>query len=305
MSQDTLDVLLSELFDYAGMFPPAALSFESAARESTALRSSLKRPWLVGNDLVLDTKWAQELASKRPQEWGYSRTPSICLLATEAPASVLTTCDDLLMKREGNPSRYSIASLEARCTAASLQETIESFTEYCSKHRIILALEPDLSGAHWRSELDACLRHITQDSAKMDTLALKVRCNGDTAITREKAPIIIEEATASGVHLKLTGGLHHPIVEAERYGNTFGFLTIAAAVMFRRALGTRFTVDHCARLLSSDSVASLSFGETIRFEELEISNIDLVKAKNSALFAIGTCSLQEPDEDLMRFFNRP
>jgi hypothetical protein len=300
MSQNTLDILLSELFDYAGMFPPAALSFESAVRESTMLRSELKRPWLLGNDLVLDISSAQKLASKSPHDWGYSRTPSICLLATEAGPMVLSVCSDLLQKRATEPSRYAVASIEARCTADSINGIIETFSEYCSKHRIILALEPNLSGAEWRSELDVCLKRITHNSAKPGLLALKVRCGGDTAITRDKAPSIIEEATARGVNLKLTGGLHHPVIEADRYGNTFGFLTFTAAVMFRRALGAQFTIAQCARLLASDSMTSLTFGETVGFEEHTISSIDVVKAKNSALFTIGTCSLREPDDDLVR-----
>lgn len=300
MSQNTLDILLSELFDYAGMFPPAALSFESAVRESTMLRSELKRPWLLGNDLVLDISSAQKLASKSPHDWGYSRTPSICLLATEAGPMVLSVCSDLLQKRATEPSRYAVASIEARCTADSINGIIETFSEYCSKHRIILALEPNLSGAEWRSELDVCLKRITHNSAKPGLLALKVRCAGDTAITRDKAPSIIEEATARGVNLKLTGGLHHPVIEADRYGNTFGFLTFAAAVMLRRALGAEFTIGHCARLLALDSITSLAFGDTLSFEELTISRMDLVKAKNSAIFAVGTCSLREPDDDLAR-----
>ena len=300
MSQDTFDILLSELFDYAGMFPPAALSFESAVRESTLLRNELKRPWLVGHDLVLDASSAQKLASKAPREWGYSRTPSICLLATEAPTSVLSICNELLHKRASEPSRYAVASIETRCTADSITGIIETFSEYCSKHCIILALEPNLSGAQWRSELEECLKRISHTGAKQGTLALKVRCSGDTAITIDKAPIIIEEVTARGVHLKLTGGLHHPVVESEGYRNTFGFLTFAAAVMFRRALGARFSLEQCARLLSSGSITSLAFGDTMSFEELTITRIDLVKAKNSALFTIGTCSLREPDEDLVR-----
>ena len=60
-SRDTLELLLSRLFDYAGMFPPAGRSFHEALKESASLPTSLTRPGMLSSDLVLDIEHARKL----------------------------------------------------------------------------------------------------------------------------------------------------------------------------------------------------------------------------------------------------
>ncbi len=64
-----LDALTNGLFDYAGMFPPAALSFPDALAESATFQQALSRPSIVGADMPVQqstpTRAAPPPASNR------------------------------------------------------------------------------------------------------------------------------------------------------------------------------------------------------------------------------------------------
>jgi hypothetical protein len=287
------------------MFPPASLSFDEAVASSVRLRTLLKRPWLVGNDLVLDIPSAQLLAGSDPMLWGYTQSPRLCILATAAPQEVIATCETLLRRECNSAFHYVVATIETRLptNGMTLAEAIDPYFEYCQSNRIILAIEPNLSGPDWLSKLEECLTYISSLSGRRSTVALKIRCSGETSVRHEQLYHIIDAVSLSGAHLKATGGLHHPLIDPIRWGNTFGFLNLAAAVMFRRALGSLFEKGICNRLLQNGSPEALTFGAQMRFEEIAISAADLVNAKSRSLFSIGSCSLSEPDQDLAQAYN--
>lgn len=81
-----------------------------------------------------------------------------------------------------------------------------------------------------------------------------------------------------------------------------GFLNLAAAVMFRRALGHAAPLEILERLLTNSSAAALSLTTGLAFENLLLSAAKLQAAKKEAHFSIGSCSLHEPDADLLRLF---
>jgi hypothetical protein len=296
-----LFLLLNELFDYAGMFPPASLSFEAAVAESACLHQTLTRPWLVGSDLVLDTVNARALAQRSPAEWGFSRTPRISLLATEEPAHVLAVAS-LLLNQRYSSAPYTVSSLEIRVQAQEVATVIATYRDFAERHSCILAIEPDLSTHSWREELARCLQLIEQQRLLYSSIALKVRCSGPTGLNPHKLATAIAATCDQRLHLKTTAGLHHPIVESAVYGNTFGFLNLALAVMLRRTLGEGAPIDMLERIITNDSVQRLQLTAALGFESLAISREELIAAKDSARLSIGSCSLTEPDADLTRLW---
>jgi hypothetical protein len=299
--ESLLPLLLNQLFDYAGMFPPAALSFEAAVQESCVLPRTLRRPWLVGSDLVLDTANARALSTRAPSELGFSHTPRVCLLATEDPPTVLTVARSLSESRTAS-SRYSISSLEVRVGAADVNDIVAAYGDFSKSHSCILAIEPDLSTEHWQDELARCVQAIENLTPRYPRLALKVRCSGPTGLNAHKLAHVIATTCDNTLHFKATAGLHHPVVEQERYNNTFGFLNLVIAVMLRRALRDAIGVSALERLVTNESTDRLNVNGIVGFDSFSISREQLHAAKQAAHFSIGSCSLAEPDADLSRLF---
>lgn len=298
-----LDIMLERLFDYAGMFPPASRSFAEALRESADLSSTLERPWLVACDLVLDTQHARNLLDIKLSDcdfksYGFKSTLTICLLATEEHAEVINVAQRLSAPPPSGDINCRISSIEAKVTPASLTGTLAAFKDYTSTNQILLALEPDLSTDSWRSTLKETVREISMLGSNV---ALKCRCSGPAGIEAPTlAQAIIESADAK-ISLKVTGGLHHPIVDQARNPYPIGFLNLAAAVMFRRTLGAKAPLERLIELLQNSSMEAFSFASGLLFKDLQISKEQLLQARSQAHLSIGSCSLSEPDNDLIHY----
>jgi len=293
--RNTLRILLEHLFDYAGMFPPAARSFEEALGESSSFRETLQRPWMVASDLVLDTEHARKLSGVNLGIYDFSAPLRVCLLGTEDPESVIETARHLIRKEPA----VEITSVEIKVSPESIDETIEQYASFLHEGTSLLALEPNLSGDDWEKVLACSVERLHGGSCRP---ALKCRLTGPTGIAADRLAAAIVAASDSRLPLKITGGLHHPIVERDRYEFPMGFLNVASGVMLRRALGA--AVDRAAllRILTNGAPHAFTFGNVLCFEKLEISYEVLEKAKAVAPFAIGSCSLHEPDADLTRLY---
>ena len=294
-TENTFITLLTKVFDYAGMFPPASLSFEQALAESCSFGTTLKRPWMVASDIVLDAQNARKLLGVNLGIYSMSHPLRVCLLATEEPESVIATATRLLQKEP----HVTITSLEIKAAPHDIAETIAYYADFSKKNTIQLALEPDLSGEDWESMLNAA---VTNSKKTGFNVALKCRLTGTTGISAERFAAGIIAASDSEIPLKVTGGLHHPIVEPDRYPFPMGFLNATTGVMFRRALGNKLPHARLVEILTNQDARAYTFADSLQFKDLEISHSELRRAKENQPFAIGSCSLREPDEDLNRLF---
>ena len=294
-SSNTLRILLDQIFDYAGMFPPASRPFEAALKESSLFNSSLKRPWMVASDLVLDTEHAHKLAGVNRGIYNFPHPLRVCLLATEDPESVISTAAELTRKEP----KVTISSLEAKASPQAIPETLEHYASFIAATGTSLALEPNLSGEDWNDVLKLSISALRASSQRP---SLKSRLTGPTGISADRLASVIIATADAGLPLKVTGGLHHPIVEQARYGFPMGFLNVASAVMLRRALGERFSFTSIVELLTNEDAHAFEFGNTLQFKKFNISAAELRHSKSLAPFTIGSCSLNEPDQDLSRLF---
>lgn len=292
---NSLHHLLANLFDYAGMFPPAARSFEAALQETCSLAGTLTRPWMVASDIVLDTEHAHKLRGVNLGAYSARNPFRVCVLATEDSERVREEATQLLKKEPP----ITITSIEIKTSPNSLSETIEQYGSFCASHGILLCVEPNLSVDGWRDDLSGTIRALRASSCHP---ALKCRLTGPTGISADRFAAAIIAANEGGVPLKVTGGLHHPIVEPERYPFPMGFLNVSVGVMLHRCLGAQLSAKQLEEILTNQHAKAFIFGEQLGYKELRISLAELQRAKGGGHFTIGSCSLHEPDEDLSRLF---
>jgi hypothetical protein len=288
-AESSLDILLHNLFDYAGMFPPAQRSFSEALSESASLAKSLKRPWLVASDLVLDIDHLRKLTPEVLSAAGFTRPVSVCALATESVEDTTAALQQT--------THIRIASIEVKVTPETLPKLLKHYTPLATSLGALLAVEPDLSTEAWRDSLDAIVALIRDHRT---TVALKCRCSGPTRIGPERLAATIVAAADAQLAYKVTGGLHHPIVEAQVHPFPMGFLNVVAAVSIRRALGESAPESLLSKLLCNHSIQPFSSPEALSFEGLSLSYQEVRETRAVAHFSIGSCSLHEPDQDLSR-----
>lgn len=298
-STRAFDILLRELFDYAGMFPPAALSFEQALAESAELPSSLKRPWLLGSDFVLDTNHARMLTKIQRGDSPFSRPVRLCLLATEQPHMIAELSDTLSESAARGGIEMSLSSLEVKVSLGTAEEITASLEGPARKHGALLALEPELSAQHWEEALHEV---VALASRERGLIALKCRCTGPTGIGAARLTRAIVQACDARIPFKVTGGFHHPIVEPARHSYPMGFLNLTAAVALRTVLKAKATEATLCRLLTNDSASAFSFASGLSVLGLSLTLPEVVMARGDLRFSIGSCSLREPDNDLIRLF---
>jgi hypothetical protein len=298
-SSRSFDILLREVFDYAGMFPPAALSFEQALAESAELQSHLKRPWLLASDIVLDTNHARMLTEMQRAASLFSRPIRLCLLATEQPQMVADLADTLSESAACGGIEISLSSLEVKVPLGTAREVAASLEGPARKHGALLALEPELSAQSWEEALHEV---VTLASIEKGLIALKCRCTGPTGIGAERLARALVQACDARIPFKVTGGFHHPIVEPTHHNYPMGFLNLAAAVALRTVLKAKATEEALCRLLTNDSASAFSFHSGLSVCGLSLTLPEIVAAKAALRFSIGSCSLREPDNDLIRLF---
>lgn len=294
-----LDLLVRELFDYAGMFPPASRSFEEALKESSSLHRSLTRPWMVAGDLVLDRENAEKLLAEDLFKHGFLAPLKLCLLASGTAQENLSTAKKILSYADQGRPPIRIMSIEVKSSASEAPHVIEHYASFAQDAKALLAIEPDLSTPRWEAELREMVALLARTPYRP---ALKCRLTGPTGISAERLSSAIAATCDVRLPLKITGGLHHPIVEKTRHDYPMGFLNVATGVMLRRSKGSAIAIETISKLLINDDPHALSLGSELGYRGLSISLTEALRAKESAHFSIGSCSLHEPDQDLGRLF---
>jgi hypothetical protein len=177
---------------------------------------------------------------------------------------------------------------------------LEHFGPFASSHGILLCLEPNLSLEDWKETLTVTVEQLVTSGIRP---ALKCRLTGTTGILPDRFAVAIAAANDAGIPLKVTGGLHHPIVEPERYPFPMGFLNVSVAVMLHRQLGDTISDSMLEEILTNKDPRAFTFDEYLGYKDLRISISELRSVKERSHFTIGSCSIHEPDADLSRLFS--
>jgi hypothetical protein len=100
--------------------------------------------------------------------------------------------------------------------------------------------------------------------------------------------------------------MHHALIEQELYNNEHGFFGVAVAIYLRKVLGAgRFTLDDILRCISATTPAEFGIDENLTWGDFSISAQQLLACREHFRFSIGSCSIHEPDADLVRLFGLP
>src|SRR6266446_6336492 len=298
MPAASLRALLAQSIDYAGMFPPCSLELEPALKKQAQYVRS-DDAWIL-NAFVLSIGqfgMAKQLLS----QFDPQRPLRVTALGpkTENAAAfreALEETDEVIRSFSAhNVDLVSVVQLEM-----FLPHDVE--LALLREARFVIGSVP----AFWEvpleraEEIIAILSELNSDVDKV-TFGFKLRTGGVTAdafpTSQQIARALVTPATHQ-VPIKFTAGLHHPIRQYRDEVQTkmHGFLNVLGAAVL--AAEHKWEAHQTATMLEDENADSFSFDD--EFFAWREWKIDIKPLKNRRKFvtSFGSCSFDEPREDL-------
>lgn len=279
----TLRWLLSELFDYAGLFPPAQLPLADALRNYLEYRRSADA-WMLGG-FVCPSSMLFELR----------------LLENALPVCVVVQpvhVEEILLAE----IRRAVAEHSGRTRIRSLEMRIPANGIHCLWDKIASLVPPEVP-VFFEAPPDETLeqRVLGPMAASGRLLGFKLRCGGQTAAavpTSAQVVRILAACHRLRIPLKLTAGLHHPIrrLDASIQSDNHGFLNILLADLLLRS--GKIGLEGAEVLLEDKETGHFFFSEdSCGWQGYALALSDLEKLGRN-IVSIGSCSFDEPRDDL-------
>lgn len=294
---DAAGVLLRDLIDYAGLFPPASLAMAPSVANYDAY-SRLEGNWILGRFVVQVARLAEfeEAFAGLP-------TPTPGTGLTNWRLSVLLGSDpvaDVARIREFN-GRFASSGSGRTAVVESVEVKVAGAEEINRLSGIV----PAELATYFEFPLSSCEESIAAVAGC--GRRAKIRTGGDTA-DKFPAPEDVVEfirlCAAANVPFKATAGLHHPLRSVHRFtyqpdspsGVMHGFLNVFLAAAFLRAgLETALA----AQLLDEQSADSFHFdADGVGWRQHRLSRHEIAVARRGFAVSFGSCSFTEPLDDL-------
>ena len=287
---------LTQLVDYAGLFPPAKLEMAAAHAEYNAARRG-PFAWMLGRFIVPASRIAEMLAV--PAD-GYPVDVSVIVEGGSDPRawlSGLQTAFEQLARLRAGEARVRISALEAVLPPLPTQRetydaSIGQFAAALKQAGLgdVPAFVEVPRDARWRSELNLALYALARHR-----LGVKLRCGGVAPDAFPSAEEVAEFlALAIGEYklpMKATAGLHHPLYHRDEQLGVMmhGFLNVLAAATFAR---------QGASAAELQSIVEAQDAQRVRPGADGLPEEALRAAREQSFIAYGSCSFSEPTQDL-------
>jgi len=277
---NVIHTLLAGFFDYAGLYPPAGLSLRSAVNHYLEYARG-KHAWALGR-LIVNAERLEEL---RSAAGGHLAELKLSVIVPD-----LQSFDAVLGEIErGTP----IESLEIKCEEPAMIERIAAKIPSALTLYTEIPLEPTGMAA--------------VNAISRTRMRAKIRMGGVVAEAIPQASNVtqmLDELARLRLTFKATAGLHHPIRSSQPLtyerqsarATMHGFVNLlcAAAMLYfggektdaERVLGdedhTAWRADECA----------------LEWRHVRWSRDQLAELRRKFLVSIGSCSFEEPMQDL-------
>lgn len=299
---DTTTVLLDELIDYAGLFPPAKLDMvpavETFARHRAgALASALGRFVVpVGRLAAFEEAAASHLPpvpavddpDQAPDLWGLSVlvSPADDLAKVRADLEAIEAFND--RHTEVAAGAAIVDTIELR---ASTGEAIDAVLDELDDE-----LYPYFELDH-RTDVRGALAAI----AGLDAGA-KIRTGGlspEDHPTVEQLARFIESCRMADVPFKATAGLHHPVrAHQESVGTSqFGFLNVFVGAILR--YGDAIDAAMLREVVAEEDAGAFECrSDGLGWRGRTVSIEAVAEARSRFSHSYGSCSFDEPTDEL-------
>jgi hypothetical protein len=298
MPAASLRALLAHSIDYAGMFPPCSLDLEPAlGKQGYYVR--LHDSWMLGA-FVLPV--GQFDAAKQILSQFDPQHPLRVSALGPKTENVAAFCEGL------EETAASIRSFSAHNVDLVSVVQLEMFLPHdvelplLREARAVIGDVPVFwEASPERAEQTIALLADLNSDIDKPTFGFKLRTGGVTAdafpTSQQIAKALVRPATHQ-VPIKFTAGLHHPMRQYRDEVQTkmHGFLNVLGAAVL--AAEHKWDAPQTAAMLEDENAESFSFDdEFFAWHEWKI-DIKRLKDRRKFITSFGSCSFDEPREDL-------
>lgn len=310
---ETLKTLMTGLIDYAGLFPPAKLDMQPAAECFNRCVIG-EHEWMLGRFICPVSRleeFSEHAAALMPGTFatsgyrtpGDSRPPWRLSALIDAPLDrALDAIDAFNASHEKQDAGLArIDAIEMRATEVGLID--DALDEIPDDLLAFFEFPVSLGGGDETPDCRGFVAALAGTGA-----AAKIRTGGvvgDAFPTIEEVAAFLFACAAAEVPFKATAGLHHPI--RGRYRLTYeknpphhtmhGFLNLfiaAALIKFGK-----MDLPNALDLLGDEEPANFKFADDVlTWHGWGLDATQLAKARESFALSFGSCSFDEPVEDL-------
>jgi hypothetical protein len=290
--------LLAHSIDYAGMFPPCSLGLEPALkRQAQYIRSD--DAWIL-NTFVLSV--GQFGAARQHLSQFDPRHPlRVTALGpkTESAAAFRETLEEtdaaVRSFSAHNVDLVSVVQLEMFLPHNIKLALLKEARSFIGNFPVFWEAPPQ------RAEVTIAMLAELNSDVDIPTFGVKLRTGGVTAdafpTSEQIARALVTPATHQ-VPIKFTAGLHHPIRQYRDEVQTkmHGFLNVLGAAVM--AAEHKWDAHQTTIMLEDENPDSFSFDdEVFTWREWKIG-IKSLKNRRKFVTSFGSCSFDEPREDL-------
>ncbi len=295
---------MSRIIDYAGLYPPANLSLDEAFQNFVR---SQREPeaWMLSR-FVIPAKRLPDLSPLIPSQGNFYFT----VMgrggkdSAEFSQNIKTDLQDVQRFSSTHGAQVRVDMLEVNLPFEvfgdqySLNALVKQTADLFNINGLTVFFEASL-GEDWHARADSLFYALRK--VKDKHVGFKLRTGGVTAdafLPTEQLAWAIVEARDSGVPLKCTAGLHHPIRHFNQSVQTKmnGFLNVFGAAALAAVNGV--STDLVQFILEDEDPSSFQFtDEEFIWKGLRAGVEDIERVRHQVT-SFGSCSFEEPRDDL-------
>lgn len=288
-----LRILLSQIIDYAGLFPPAELSMVRAVQNYADYLAS-EHAWMLGRFVVSADRLEEFISAAQPF-WRRNNLPAWRI-------SVLAK-NDL-----NNPVALQVEEFNRTYKDFAVIDALEVRANDAAEIRAAKQFLPNSLSVYFELPLASTLPGQISALA-VNKYRAKIRTGGivpDAFPPVDELVKFLRVCLAANVPFKATAGLHHPLrtVKPLTYdknaptGTMHGFLNLFLSTAFmRQSLNNPFV----HKLMADGDASNFQFdadGAQWSGNRINLQHLQLTRTRNAVSF--GSCSFTEPIEDLQQ-----
>lgn len=317
-------LFMERIIDYAGLFPPARLPMAEAVRNYGLYRKDV-HSWLLARFVCPANKIDSFLKEARELLTVGEPVPlSLLASAGETPARFLENLRADIEKLTAALAKHrrnlTAEFFEAKLPGSLLQQAgisemgdlLNEATQMLNRaglNNLCLFVEANFSG-NWREQTTRTLECIQQHNQRIQAqageekiaLGYKLRCGGesaDTYPTVEQVSFVLHQCILRDIPFKATAGLHHPIRHFNRdvQVTMHGFVNLFSAALL--GYTHRLPQEEIQRIVGDEEPENFQFSDDgLKWGIYEVPNARIKWLREERFFSFGSCSVEEPVEDL-------
>ena len=302
-----LKPLLANIIDYAGLFPPAKLPLDQAIRNYVSYLTATEN-WMLSR-FIIPARQLPDLTAIADSSFPAKGSLVFSILGRGGhdQASFFEGLQLDLMEvnafRAAHGGRVKLDMFETRLPSISLstpgaaKKIVKQVGDLLLENGLTPFFEAPFD-ENWQERAEVLIHSLKTNGMG----GFKLRSGGVEAHmfpTTAQVAWAIATVRDNGVSLKATAGLHHPVRHYNESVQTkmHGFLNVFGAGVLAKIRG--LPMQEIEAILSDEDPAHFRFDQDgFHWQHLSASHEEIEQARRVSFLSFGSCSFDEPREDL-------